>query len=84
MLFRVISLILSPINLSGKIIYYGDDIISHVKDIINKYSWLTFIIPDLVCLHNALFVALQTGSQTLLVQTHTFFILKMTAVYRII
>lgn len=34
------------------------------------------LIPDLVSLHNTLFVALQTSGQTLLVQTHSLFILR--------
>lgn len=42
------------------------------------------MIPDLVSLHDALFVALQTGSQTLLIQTHSLLILKMKAVYTLL
>lgn len=42
------------------------------------------IIPDLVSLHDALFVALQTGSQTLLIQTHSLLILNIKAVYTLL
>lgn len=34
-------------------------------------------VPDLVSLHNTLFVALQAGSQTLLIETHSLLILQM-------
>lgn len=41
-------------------------------------------IPNLVSLHDALFVAFQTSGQTLLIQTHSFFILKMMAVWELL
>lgn len=34
-------------------------------------------VPDLVSLHDTLFVALQTSSQTLLIKTHSLLILQM-------
>lgn len=34
-------------------------------------------VPDLVSLHNTLFVALQAGSQTLFIETHSLLILQM-------
>lgn len=37
---------------------------------------LDWILPDLISLHDSLFVTLQTGSQTLFIQTHSFLILK--------
>lgn len=36
------------------------------------------LIPDLICLHDAFLMAFQTSSQTLLIQTHPFFILTHT------
>lgn len=41
-------------------------------------------IPNLVCLHDALFVAFQTSGQALLIQTHALFILKMMAVWELL
>lgn len=54
------------------------------KHIIYKVRWGKYIIPDLVSLHDALFVALQTGSQTLLIQPHPLFILKIKAIYTLL
>lgn len=49
-----------------------------------KCSWGKSVLPDLVGLHDALFVALQTGSQTLLVQTHSLLILQRKAMYTLL
>lgn len=65
-------------NPSGETVYRKHNI--HV----NKFYWGKSILPDLVSLHDALFMALQTGSQALLVQTHSFLILKMKAVYTLL
>lgn len=41
----------------------------------HKWSKESKILPDLISLHDSLFVALQTSSKTLFIQTHSLFIL---------
>lgn len=48
-----------------------------IMNIIRMWILEICFLPDLVSLHNALFVALQTGCQTFLVEPHAFFILEL-------
>ncbi|KAF3858708.1 hypothetical protein F7725_011909 [Dissostichus mawsoni] len=69
---------LSADNVSGHIHFCVHEAPLLQGDVIVQICFddISATIPDLVSLHDALFVALQTGGQALLIQTHSLFILK--------